>query len=82
MKKYLVQYSNGYCGCDEAIVIEAESFEEAENVAQEGLYDYAESYEYVCHLDEFEDNEYDEEREWYYDNCTFSVEEYESEEES
>jgi hypothetical protein len=76
MRKYLVRYSNGYCGCDEAIVIEAESFEEAEKAAQDGLYDYSESYENVAHLDAFEGDEYDDEREWYYDNCTFVVEDY------
>jgi hypothetical protein len=82
MKKYLVQYSNGYCGCDEYSIIKAESFEEAENIAQDGLYDYAQGWEHVANLDEFEGEEYDEELEWYYNNCTFAVEEYNSEEES
>jgi hypothetical protein len=82
MKKYLIQYSNGYCGCDECSVIKAESFEEAESIAQDGLYDYAQSWEHVANLDEFEGEEYDEELEWYYNNCTFAVEEYNSEEES
>lgn len=37
MKYWKITYSNGYCGCDEEEYIEAETIEEAEDEAEDGL---------------------------------------------
>lgn len=74
-----INYSNGYCGCDESKVMEVENIEEAEAYAVEDLDEYADSYAYV-------DTgwgvgfESEEEEEAYYENCTFYIEEITEEE--
>ena len=74
-----INYSNGYCGCDESKVLEVENIEEAEAYAAEGINDYAESYTYVVRgWDEGFESE--EEEEAYYENCTFDIEEITEEE--
>lgn len=74
-----INYSNGYCGCDESEVLEVENIKEAEAYAVEGVHDYAESYTYVVTgLDESFESE--EEEEAYYENCTFDIEEITEEE--
>ena len=74
-----INYSNGYCGCDESEVLEVENIEEAEAYAAEGIYDYAELYTYVA-TGWNEDFESEEEEEAYYENCTFDIEEITEEE--
>ena len=74
-----INYSNGYCGCDESEVLEVKNIEEAEAYAAEGIYDYAESYtNVVTGWDEGFESE--EEEEVYYENCTFDIEEITEEE--
>ena len=41
MKYWKITYSNGYCGCDEEEYIEAETIEEAEEKAEDGLTMYS-----------------------------------------
>ena len=74
-----INYSNGYCGCDESEVLEVENIEEAEAYAAESICDYAESYTYVA-TGWGEDFESGEEEEAYYKNCTFDIEEITEEE--
>ena len=74
-----INYSNGYCGCDESKVMEVENIEEAEAYAVEDIYNYADSY---CYVDTGWDVgfESEEEEEAYYENCTFYIEEITEEE--
>ena len=74
-----INYSNGYCGCDESEVVEVENIEEAEVYAAEGIHDYAEPYTYVA-TGWDEGFESEEEEEAYYENCTFDIEEITEEE--
>lgn len=74
-----ITYSNGYCGCDNEEVVEVENMEEAEAYAQEGLHDYEETYEYVaCGWDN--DFESEEDRDAYYEGCSYLIEEITEEE--
>lgn len=74
-----ITYENGYCGCEESVALEVENMEEAEAYATEGIVDYAESYEHVASgwNDDFESEE---ERDYYYENCIFRIEEITEEE--
>lgn len=74
-----ITYSNGYCGCDETEVLEVENMEEAETYANENTYQYGESYEHVA-TGWDEDFESEEDRDYYYENCTYSIEEITEEE--
>ena len=74
-----ITYSNGYCGCDETEVLEVENMEEAEAYANENTYQYGESYEYVA-TGWDEDFESEEDRDYYYENCTYFIEEITEEE--
>jgi len=69
MKYFIGEYSNGYCGCDEIVLMIADTEEQAEAYMEEGLADYG--YEYVDGTD-FED---DETGDLYWENVTFSVRE-------
>lgn len=76
-----INYENGYCGCDEMEyhIIEANNEEEAkqilEDIAEAGLYDYAEDY---CHVAEGYDSFYgwetEEDAEIYYSGCYYGYE--------
>lgn len=74
-----ISYSNGYCGCDETEVLEVEDMKEAETYAAENVYQYGESYEHVaCGWGNDFDSE--EDRDYYYENCTYDIEEITEEE--
>lgn len=74
-----INYSNGYCGCDESEVWEVEDMKEAEFYAAEGLPEYAQSYTSVV-TGWNEDFESEEEEKEYYAGCTFYIEEITEEE--
>lgn len=76
-KKYIITFSNGYCGCD----IEEEftgTYDEAVEFAKEYLPDYAESYVHAAFgwNGEYTEEEYEE----YLEDCSFDIEEREDEE--
>ena len=77
MKKWIITFSNGYCGCD----IEEEfvgTYDEAVEFANEYLPEYAENYVYVAFG---WDNDYTEEEfDDYLADCDFKIEESEEEE--
>lgn len=75
-----INYSNGYCGCDESKVLEVENIDEAEAYAVEDLDTYADSYSYGAIGWDEEGFESEEEEEAYYENCTFYIEEITEEE--
>lgn len=69
-----INYSNGYCGCDESNVYEVEDMQEAVLIAEECLLDYAESYEHVAagfgaYFGTSDD------REAYYEDCSYTIDE-------
>lgn len=71
-KKWIITFSNGYCGCD----IEEEfigTYEEARDYANEMLRDYAESMSHAAFGwdEEYNDDEFEE----YYENCDYDIEE-------
>ncbi len=71
-KKWIITFSNGYCGCD----IEEEfvgTYEEAKDYANEMLRDYAESMRHAAFGwdEEYNDDEFEE----YYENCEYEIEE-------
>lgn len=74
MERYIiVTRSNGYCGCDSTecyIFPEGTTNEEIDKYIEEGMYDYAESYEYVARGWD-EDWEDEDEAEAYYNECCF-----------
>lgn len=74
-----ITYSNGYCGCDETEVLEVENMEEAETYASENVNQYGESYEHVA-TGWDEDFKSEEDRDYYYENCTYEIEEITKEE--
>ena len=76
-KKYIITFSNSYCGCDIEEEFEG-TYEEAVEFANEYLPDYAEQYAYA----EFGwDEEYtEEEYEEYSENCGYEIKESEEEE--
>ena len=76
-KKWIITFSNGYCGCDQEEEFEG-TYEEAVEWANEYLLDYAES---MAHAAFGWDEEYDEDEfEEYCENCGFDIEESEEEE--
>lgn len=77
-KKWIITFSNGYCGCD----IEEEfvgTCDEAVEFANEYLPEYAETYAYVAFGwdEEYTEEEFDE----YIEDCGYEIEESEDEEE-
>ena len=75
-KKWIITFSNGYCGCD----IEEEfvgTYDEAVEFANEYLPEYAETYAYVAFGwdEEYTEEEFDEYRE----DCGYEIEESEEE---
>ena len=77
-KKWIITFSNGYCGCD----IEEEfvgTYEEAIDYANEMLRDYAESMSHAAFgwNEEYSEEEYD----YYINDCGYDIEESEDEEE-
>ena len=76
-KKWIITFSNGYCGCDQEEEFEG-TYEEAVEWANEYLLDYAES---MAHAAFGWDEEYDEDEfEEYCENCGYDIEESEEEE--
>ena len=76
-KKWIITFSNGYCGCDQEEEFEG-TYEEAVEWANEYLLDYAES---MAHAAFGWDEEYNEDEfEEYCENCGFDIEESEEEE--
>lgn len=79
--KFVGTYSCGYCGCDEYRYIEADTLEKAEEYMQDGLSDYAETWEHMVYdeldLDEYEEDSEEVEAayEYYYEGCGFEVRE-------
>ena len=75
MKRYIIATrNNGYCGCDETecyIFPEGTTDKEIDKYIEEGMYDYAENYEYVAQGGWDEDWENEDEAQEYYDNCYF-----------
>jgi len=69
-----ITFSNNWCGCDETQWLKVKSMQDAEAYAEESLFDYAQSYEYLGHFEE------EEEIENYYADCDFYIEEIEKEE--
>ncbi len=69
-----ITYSNGYCICDETEVLQVKDKEEAKLYAIENVMSYAESYEHLADISDEEDINY------YYDNCTYNIEEITKEE--
>lgn len=74
MARYIVvTRNNNYCECDSEeyyIFPEGTSDSEIDKYIEEGMYDYAESYEYVAR-GWGEDWESEEDEEEYYNNCDF-----------
>lgn len=78
MKKWIITFENGYCGCDIEETFEGTE-EEARSWADEYLPDYAESYAHCAFgWDEEPDPE---EYENYVQNCCYVIAESEDEEE-
>ena len=76
-KKWVIVFENGYCGCDIEEKFEG-TYEEAIDWADEYLHTYAEDY---AHIAFGWDEEYtEEEYESYIENCGYSIEESEEEE--
>jgi len=84
MKRYvIVTRYNGYCGCDSTeyyIFPEGMADGEIDEYIEEGMYDYAEDYEYVARGGWDEDWESEDDREEYYNNCGFDWREADDEE--
>lgn len=76
-KKWIITFSNGYCGCDQEEEFVG-TYEEAVDFANEYLPDYAES---MSHAAFGWDEEIDEDAyEYYCENCGFDIIESEEEE--
>lgn len=77
---YLGHYTNGFCGCDITYGIIAETYEQAVEWMENGLYDYGQDYEYIAlhDLDEEEDD-IDSAVADYYENLSFYVEQVDQE---
>lgn len=74
MAYFKITYSNGYCGCDDDEFITADTLEEAEEVANEGVHDYGESYEHCAHGCSFAEGWENEDAEnTYYENLAYEV---------
>ena len=76
-KKWIITFSNGYCGCDLEEEFEG-TYEETVAYADEMLRDYAESMSHAAFGWDEEINE--DEFEEYYENCDYEIAECEEEE--
>ena len=76
-KKWIITFSNGYCGCDQEEEFVG-TYVEATDYATEMLRDYAESMSHVAFDwdEDYDDDEFEE----YCENCGFDIEESEEEE--
>lgn len=76
-KKWIITFSNGYCGCDQEEEFEG-TYEEAVEFANEYLPDYAESMSHAAFgwEEEYTEEEYDE----YIEDCGYDIEESEDDE--
>ena len=76
-KKWIITFSNGYCGCDIEEEFEG-TYDEAVGFANDYLHEYAESYAYVAFGwdNEYTEEEYDE----YFEDCGYEIAESEEEE--
>lgn len=75
-KKWIITFSNGYCGCDQEEEFVG-TYEEAVEWADETLRDYAES---MSHAEFGWDEEINEDKfEEYCENCYYEIEESEEE---
>ena len=76
-KKWIITFSNGYCGCDIEEEFEG-TYDEAVEWANEYLPDYAETYAYVAFGwdNEYTEEEFDE----YIEDCGYEIAESEEEE--
>lgn len=83
MKRYIiVTRNNSYCGCDSEeyyVFPEGTPDSEIDEYIEEGMYDYAEQYDYVAR-GWGEDWESEEDEEDYYNNCGFDWHEADEEE--
>ena len=75
---FKIIFSNGYCGCDEEIYIEAETLQEVDEYAQDylvndyGWYDAVS--QFLGDIDDYEsEDDYWEEVEDYQVNCTYDI---------
>ena len=75
-KKWIITFSNGYCGCDQEEEFEG-TYKEAVDFANEYLPDYAEQFAHVAFgwNEEYDDDEYEE----YKENCGYEIKESEEE---
>lgn len=73
-----VTYSNGYAGCDESEVLEVKTMQEAEAYAEDYIFEYAESYNYI--VSGWGEDMTEEEEEDYYSGCNYCIEEITEEE--
>ena len=71
-KKWIITFSNGYCGCDQEEEFEG-TYEEAVAYADETLRDYAENMSHAAFSWDEEINE--DEFEEYCENCYYEIEE-------
>ena len=76
-KKWIITFSNGYCGCDQEEEFVG-TYEEAVDYANEMLRDYAESMSHAAFGwdEEVDEDEFEE----YCENCGFDIAESEEEE--
>lgn len=77
-KKWIITFSNGYCGCNEEEEFVG-TYKDAVEFANEMLRDYAESMSHAVFGwdEEYDDDEFEE----YCENCDYEIEESEEEEE-
>lgn len=74
-----ITFDNGYTECEVEEYMEVEDEEDAQCYAEDSLTDYAESYFYVA-TSWGNDFETEEEREEYFENCSYSIKEITQEE--
>ena len=76
MKKWIITFSNGYCGCDQEEEFEG-TYEKAVDFANEYLPEFAETYAHVAFGwdEEYTEEEYEE----YLENCGYKIKESEEE---
>ena len=72
MKKWIITFSNGYCGCDQEEEFEG-TYEKAVDFANEYLPEFAETYAHVAFGwdEEYTEEEYEE----YLENCGYKIKE-------
>ena len=80
-KKWIITFSNGYCGCDQEEEFVG-TYEEVVKFANEYLPDYAESFAHCAFGWEWETNEdiTEEDMDKYLENCDYEIAESKEEE--